>query len=128
MLMTKHGMIVTTALFNSEKYKYSDCFIDIKLGENFVIVKVSAMDQRYKPLDDRKEFSYEIEEQKPEVLYVIYSQKKVYIDDNNWYYVPLIHGIFDEYSVKMQFSARRKVNADCMIVPLNKFVEKGVEL
>ncbi|RPI86159.1 MAG: hypothetical protein EHM34_00245 [Nitrosopumilales archaeon] len=126
--MTKHGMIVTTALFNGEKYKDSDCFIDIKIGENFVVVKVSAMDQRFKPLDDRKEFSYEIEEPKPKVLYVIYSHKKIYIDDNNWYYQPIIHGIFDEYSVSMQFSARRKVHADCMLVPLNKFVEQGVEL
>jgi len=129
MMMTKTGMIVTTALFNEKKYNYSDCFIDIKMGENFIVVKVSAMDQRYKPLGDRKEFSYEIDmEQKPTILYVIYSHKKVYIDDNNWYYQPVIHGIFDEYSVSMQFSARRKVNADCMLVPLNKFVEEGVEL
>jgi len=129
MMMTKYGMIVTTALFNETKYTYSDCFIDIKLGENFVVVKVTAMDKRYKPLGDRKEFSYEIDmEQKPTVLYVIYSHEYKDIKNVGIVDITKIHGIFDEYNVAMQFSARRKVNADCMLVPLNKFVEEGVEL
>jgi hypothetical protein len=63
--------------------------------------------------------------QKSNVLYVIYSHEW---EEHREKMKTKIHGIFDEYNVAMQFSARRKVNADCMLVPLNKFVEEGVEL
>lgn len=64
------------------------------------------------------------EEQKPEILYIIYSKW----EQANEYPLIKIHGIFNNAEIGKQFEARKKVGASCMIVPLNKFVEKGVEL
>jgi len=65
----------------------------------------------------------------PEVLYVMYSHKYDSIFDST---KTMIHGIFTEKEVSKHVEERKKgsrgYTIDCMIVPLNKFVEEGVEL
>jgi len=62
------------------------------------------------------------------IVYIMYSHKRHYIDSDNWYYDTKIHGIFTEEDVSKYRLERKKANVKCMIVPLNKFVESGVEL
>ncbi len=65
---------------------------------------------------------------KPVVLYVMYSHKRHYIDADNWYNETILHGIFTEKEVSKYADKRKSVNASCMIIPLNKFVDSGVDL
>jgi esterase/lipase superfamily enzyme len=64
-----------------------------------------------------------------EIVFIMYSSQYDSIFDS---IKTLIHGIFTEKEVAKYKEQRRKgcngYKIDCMIVPLNKFVETGVEL
>ena len=64
---------------------------------------------------------------KPTMLYVMYSHQYDYDRP-----ITKLHGIFTEEEISNYAKKRAKGNNNypigCMIVPLNKFVEQGVEL
>jgi len=68
---------------------------------------------------------------KTKVLYVMYSSIRSDWDEQRDQYLNIItkiHGIFTEKEISKYQKQRKWVGAECMIVPLNKFIEVGVEL
>jgi len=62
-----------------------------------------------------------------EVLHIMYSIEKR-AEDYDCIIITKIHGIFTGDEIRKLHEQRKKLDAKVMIVPLNKFVEEGVEL